>query len=260
MKRRDFFTVGAAAGLACRFSSQANAFGSEDARTAGQTSTKTPLGTPGRIDRERLRGRNINRSTVVCRNGVAATSQSIASTVGVDILKSGGNAIDAAIATSAMMSVVEPMSCGPGGDLFAILWVEADKKIYGLNASGRSPYGWSREKAKECGYDNSLPGLGPHTWSVPGCVSGWDALQRRFGKLSFRDVLAPAAEYAREGFPVTEIITEYFRGSERDFENFPNAAQTYLIDGNTPEFGQIFANPDISRFFEILMRDGAEAF
>lgn len=260
MKRRDFFKTSAAVGLVSQFSSPARAVAGQAAGSKTRSSARTPLGTPGVVDRSKLRGRNINRSTVVCRNGVVATSQSVASTVGVDILKAGGNAVDAAVAASAMMSVVEPMSCGPGGDLFAILWVEADKKLYGLNASGRSPYAWNREEAKKRGYDEALPELGPLTWSVPGCVSGWDALQHRFGKLSFKKVLAPAVEYAREGFPVTEIIADGFRGAAHGFKDFPNAARTYLIDGKPPQFGQVFANPDIAHFFEILMRDGAEAF
>ncbi|MBN2326144.1 MAG: gamma-glutamyltransferase family protein [Candidatus Omnitrophica bacterium] len=222
--------------------------------------TDTIAGSPASIDAGRLRGRNRDRSTLACRRGVCATSQPLAALAGVDVLKSGGNAIDAAVAMSAMMGVVEPMSCGPGGDLFAIVWIEKDKKLYGLNASGRSPFEWNLERARSRGYTDSLPELGPHTWSVPGCVSGWDALQKRFGKLTFKDVLSPAAQYAMEGFVVTEIIGGYFRGSDESFREFPNAAQTYLKDGKPPKYGQVFANPDMARFYETLIRGGADEF
>lgn len=259
MKRRDFFRTSAAMGLVSSFSSP-NRVAAAGSRSNHGSPPGAIVGAPAVLDRSQLRGRNNNRSTVACRKGVVATSQSIASSVGLEILKSGGNAIDAAIATNAMMSVVEPMSCGPGGDLFAIVWIEKEKKLYGLNASGRSPYEWNLEGAKRLGYTQALPEVGPLTWSVPGCVSGWDTLQKRLGKLSFSDVLAPAAAYARDGFVVTEIIGEYFRGSADDFKDHPNAAKTYLVDGKPPRYGQVFRNPDIADFFEMLMHDGAESF
>lgn len=259
MKRRDFLITGSQIGLLSNVNiTGQNAMASE---TQNKPSTApTVFGNPSFIDKRKLRGRNQNRSTVVCRKGVAATSQSVAATVGVDILKSGGNAIDAAVAMSAMMSVVEPMSCGPGGDLFAIVWSAKDKKLYGLNASGRSPYSWNIKAANEHGFTDQLPLHGPLTWSVPGCVSGWGALQKRLGRKTFKDVLAPAADYAREGFVVSEIIAGYFSGSDQAFKEFPNAAKTYLTDGKPPQYGQVFRNPDIAHFFDILMRDGADAF
>lgn len=259
MKRRDFLITGSQIGLLSNVNlAGKNAMASE---TQDNPSTApTVFGNPSFIDERKLHGRNQNRSTVVCRKGAAATSQSAASMVGADILKSGGNAIDAAVAMSAMMSVVEPMSCGPGGDLFAIVWSAKDKKLYGLNASGRSPYSWNIKAAKEHGFTDQLPLHGPLTWSVPGCVSGWGALQDRLGKKTFKDVLAPAANYAREGFVVSEIIAGYFSGSDQAFKEFPNAAKTYLSDGKPPQYGQVFRNPDIAHFFDILMRDGADAF
>ncbi len=257
MKRRDFFVTGAGLGIVSQLNMQ-HTIASAAPKT---TSKKTQImGKPANIIQSKLRGRNSNRSTVVCRNGVCATSQSVASTVGTDILKSGGNAVDAAVAMSAIMSVVEPMSCGPGGDLFAIVWIEKDKKLYGLNASGRSPYAWNRDEAKKRGYEDELPLHGPLTWSVPGCVSGWDALQQRLGKLTFKESLAPASEYAREGYILSEIIARGFSGADEAFKIFPNAAKTYLVDGKPPQYGQVVTNPDISHFFEILRRDGAEAF
>ena len=151
------------------------------------------------LDRDRLRHRNQNRSTVVCQNGIVCASQPLSAVAGLDILKAGGNAIDAAVCTNAMLSVVEPMSCGPGGDLFAIAWIEKDRKLCGLNASGRSPYDWNLEKAAQLGME-LIPAHEPLAWSVPGCVSGWAALLERFGSRNLAQVLEPAIHYAREGF------------------------------------------------------------
>ena len=143
---------------------------------------------PGMIDMERVRNRNQNRSTVVSANGMVCASQPLAAMVGVDILKSGGNAVDAAICVNAMLGLVEPPSNGLGGDLFAILWLEKDRRLYGLNASGRSPYDWGLKDALDMGLE-SIPGNSPLAWSVPGCVSGWGALSERFGKKPLADEL-----------------------------------------------------------------------
>lgn len=260
MRRRTFLasTAGLTSFNALSLS-PLNAFSNQEA-AAVNTQSQRLIGTPGLIHKDRLVGRNQNRSTVIARHGVVASSQPLASTVGLDILKKGGNAIDAAIAANAMLSVVEPMSCGPGGDLFAIVWIERDQTLYGLNASGRSPYRWNLEKAKSHGYDQQLPLFGPHTWSVPGCVSGWRALQTRFGSLTIRDVLEPAANYAKEGFGVTEIIAGEWSGAASTFKEHPNGLNTFTADGQAPRYGQVFSNPDIASFFEILMRDGAESF
>jgi len=127
-----------------------------------------------------VENRNQNRSTVVCQSGIVCTSQPLATVAGVEILRAGGNAIDAAVCANAMLSLVEPMNCGPGGDLFAIVWLEKDRKLYGLNASGRSPYEWDLDAARGLGI-KAIPGYSPLAWSVPGCVSGWAALLERFG-------------------------------------------------------------------------------
>ncbi len=255
MDRRNFISASAAAGIAANIVPQA-----KEASAMSHQSPTQILGDPAQIVKKKLRGRNQNRSTVVCRNGICATSQAVTSTMGIDILKNGGNAVDAAVAMSAMMSVVEPMSCGPGGDLFAIVWIEKEKKLYGLNASGRSPYAWNIEAAKKKGFTNRLPGLGPFSWSIPGCVSGWDAIQKKLGKLDFATVLAPAEEYARKGFVVSEIIGGYFSGAKQAFEDYPNAKATYTVDGNPPEYGQVFRNQDIADFLKILREQGGEAF
>lgn len=255
MDRRDFISTSATVGIAANMAVNMNV-----ATASSHASQATIQGEPASIKKEKLRGRNQNRSTVVGRKGICATSQAVASTVGIDILKNGGNAVDAAVAMNAVMSVVEPMSCGPGGDLFAIAWIEKDQKLYGLNASGRSPYAWNLDAAKDKGYTNQLPSLGPHTWSVPGCVSGWDAIQKKLGKQNFETVLAPAMEYAKHGFVVSEIIDGYFSGAKSSFQDYPNAMKTYTVDGNPPKYGQVYSNPDIANFLSILMNDGAEAF
>lgn len=260
MKRRRFFLAGAGAGLLSQWKSPLAILAATPDEPKDNLMMNTISGTASFIDSNRLRGRNRDRSTVACRRGVCATSQPVAACVGADLLKSGGNAVDAAVAMSAMMSVVEPMSCGPGGDLFVIVWIEKDRKLYGLNASGRSPFAWNRDEAIQRGYSTALPEIGPHTWSVPGCVSGWDALLKRFGRRSFKEVLVPAAECAREGFVVTEIIGGYFQGADKAFREFPSAAQTYLQNGKPPQYGQVFANRDLSKFYDLLIRDGAEEF
>jgi gamma-glutamyltranspeptidase/glutathione hydrolase len=203
-----------------------------------------------------LQNRNQNRSTIVCQNGIVCSSQPLASMAGVDILKAGGNAIDAAICANAMLSVVEPMMCGPGGDLFAIVWNEKERRLFGLNASGRSPYDWTLEQAQKLGL-KEIPTHSPLAWSVPGCVSGWAALQKRMGRLNLAQVLEPAIIYASEGFPVSPIIaTSWSFGQIGN----PALAKTFTPDGKAVRFGDIFKNPDLANFFEIIARDGPEAF
>ena len=209
------------------------------------------------MSHEMLRNRNQNRSTVVCQNGIVCSSQPLASIAGVDILKGGGNAIDAAICANAMLSVVEPMSCGPGGDLFAIVWVEKQKRLYGLNASGRSPYDWNLEDAHAMGL-KQIPVYSPLSWSVPGCVSGWGALREKFGSLSMARVLEAAIYYAREGFAVSPVIAESWPlyGSEKR----PTWAKIFVPGGKAVRFGDVFTNPDMAGFFETIAKDGVEAF
>ncbi|MCP4641333.1 MAG: gamma-glutamyltransferase [bacterium] len=211
---------------------------------------------PMRIDSERVHERNQNRSTVASRHGMVCASQPLATLAGVDVLRSGGNAIDAAVCANAMLSLVEPMNCGPGGDLFAIVWIEKDQRLYGLNASGRSPYDWSLKAAQDLGM-RSIPATTPLAWSVPGCVSGWGALLDRFGSRSMADVVAPTIACAREGFPVTPIIAADW-GFEAELH--PTLAETFMPDGRAPAFGEIFTNPDLAAFFETLSDGGAEAF
>jgi gamma-glutamyltranspeptidase/glutathione hydrolase len=199
------------------------------------------------------------RSPVIARHGIVATSQPLAAQAGLEILKAGGNAVDAAIATNAMLGLVEPASCGIGGDLFAIVWDAKSQKLYGLNASGRSPYAHTRELFKQKGL-KEIPITGPLSWSVPGAVSGWEALRERFGTKSFDQLLGPAIKYAEEGFAVTPVIAGEWRGGEKSLSRWPDSAKTYLIDGRAPRAGQVFANPRLAVNYRAIVRNGAEAF
>jgi gamma-glutamyltranspeptidase/glutathione hydrolase len=208
---------------------------------------------------DRVTGRTFaTRSEVIAANGMAATSQPLATQVCLDILKQGGNAIDAAIAGNAMLGLVEPMSNGIGGDLFAIIWDAKTKKLYGLNASGRSPKSLTLDYFKEHGY-TTIPANGPLPVSVPGCVDGWFEMHKRFGTLDMTKVLGPVINYAREGFPVSELIAYYFAGSTRLMQ-YPGFEQTYMPGGKAPVKGEIFKNPYLANTLEKIAREGRDAF
>lgn len=200
-----------------------------------------------------------SRSVVVAKHGIVATSHPLAAQAGLEILKSGGNAVDAAIAANAMLGLVEPMSCGIGGDLFCIYWDAKTKKLYGLNASGRSPYRLNREVFAEKGM-SEIPIHGPLAWSVPGCVSGWQELNDRFGKKKLAEILKSSIDTADEGFPVTEVIASYWQGAEKNLNQWPDSAATFLPDGHAPRFGQIFKNPRLAATYRKIATDGADAF
>jgi len=202
---------------------------------------------------------NQSRSVVVAEHGIVAASQPLAAQAGLDILKSGGNAIDAAIATNAMLGLVEPMSCGIGGDIFVIYWDNKTQKLYGLNGSGRSPYKLNSDVFKQRGLSD-IPGDGLLCWSVPGCVAGWEDLRSRFGNKSLAEILEPAISYAEKGFPVTEIISGGWRGSARRLAQRSDTAKTYLIDGHGPAEGEIFRNPRLAASYRAIAKDGPAAF
>lgn len=200
------------------------------------------------------------RSVVVARHGIVATSHPLAAEAGLDILKAGGNAADAAIAANAMLGVVEPMSCGIGGDMFVIYWDNATGKLHGLNASGRSPLKISRELFSEQGIQQ-IPVEGPLSWSVPGCVSGWGELHGRFGSRPLQEILAASIQTADEGFPVTEVIASYWKGAEESLGRWPDSASTFLVDRKrTPRFGEIFRNPRLARSYQLIAEQGPDAF
>ena len=199
------------------------------------------------------------RSTVIATGGMVATSHPLAAQVGLDILKAGGNAADAAIATNAMLGLVEPMSCGIGGDLFVIYWDNKTKKLYGLNASGRSPQAINRKVFAEKELDE-IPLEGPLPWSVPGCVDGWFELHERFGKTPMGEILGPSIRYGRQGFPVTEVIAGYWKSAEETLAKYPGSATTYLVDGKAPEEGDVFRNPSLADTYDTLAQQGRDAF
>lgn len=200
------------------------------------------------------------RSEVIAKNGMAATSQPLATQVAIDILKKGGSAVDAAIAANATLGLMEPTGNGIGGDLFAIVWIESEKKLYGLNASGRSPQSLTLEQLKrELGDAKSIPALGPLPVSVPGCVDGWFELHSKFGKLPMKQVLNPAIGYARDGFPVSELIAYYWQRSV-GLKAFPGFAETFLRDGKAPVKGEIFKNPHLANTLEQIADGGRDAF
>ena len=195
------------------------------------------------------------RSEVIAENGMVATSHPLATQVGIDILKKGGNAIDAAIASNAAIGLMEPTGNGIGGDLFAIIWIEKDKKLYGLNASGRSPKNLTLDYFKENNI-SEIPAYGPLPVSVPGCVDGWFELHDRFGKITMQEVLNPAIKYAENGFPVTELVAYYMEIADDNFNKYPNFKETYYINESTPKKGEIFKNPDLANTFKLIAKKG----
>jgi gamma-glutamyltranspeptidase/glutathione hydrolase len=199
------------------------------------------------------------RSVAVGHNGMVATSHPLAALVGLDVLKQGGNAVDAAIATSAAMGLMEPMSCGIGGDLFAIVWDAKNQKLLGLNASGAAPKRATREWFKGEGL-TEIPETGPLSWSVPGCVAGWEELRKKLGTKTLAQLLEPAIRYAEEGFPVPEVIAGYWREAARKLGRTPEARSTYLPAGRPPSVGELFKNPYLAKTYRELATHGAAAF
>jgi gamma-glutamyltranspeptidase/glutathione hydrolase len=199
------------------------------------------------------------RSAVLARHGMAATSQPLATAAAIKVLQQGGNAVDAAIAANAVLGVVEPMSCGIGGDLFAIVWDARSQKLYGLNASGRAPYSATREAFAARGL-KEIPTYGPLSWSVPGCVDGWEELRRRFGSRPLAELLAPAIAYAEEGFPVSEIIADDWHKAAPELAPIPTSAACFLPGGVAPYTGAIFRNPDLARSLRTIAQGGRDAF
>ncbi len=209
-----------------------------------------------------------SRSPVLARHGMAATSHPLASSVAVDIMKQGGSAVDAAIAANALLALVEPHACGIGGDLFAIVWDPKTKKLHGYNGSGRSPSGLTYEAMRAAlGERESIPLFGPLAITVPGAVDGWYALHERFGKLTMAELLAPAIQYAEEGFAVTEVDAALWAEALAEFEadELPPSMldelhRVYQIDGRPPRPGEVFRNPDLAKSYERLATGGRESF
>ena len=203
--------------------------------------------------------RSQSRSLVASQNGVVASESVLASQVGAKILEQGGNAIDAAVATNAMMGLLAPMNDGVGGDLFAIVYEARTGKLYGLNASGWAPAGLTPEFLLAKGI-TAMPQSGIQSVTVPGAVEGWDKLLKRFGRKSFPDVLAPAIAYADSGFPVGEVVSVFWRDSEDILKADEATAKTYLVNGHAPTSGQVFRNPDLAWTYRQLAQFGRNAF
>ena len=221
-----------------------------------------------------------HRSEVMARNGMVTTSQPLAAEVGLDILKKGGNAIDAAVATAAALSLMEPMNVGPAGDLFAIIYVAKEKKLYTLNASGTAPSGQTLARMNSLGYSwnpenwgpgSGMPSGGILTVTVPGSVWGWDAVLRRFGTMTFKETLQPAIDYAEQGFPVSERIADGWRlprglspvagdPAKCCTQVDPDSIANWYIGGKQPAAGQIYRNPDLAKTFRILQQKGRDGF
>ena len=200
-----------------------------------------------------------SRSEVIAKNGVAATSHPLATQVAIDTLKNGGTAMDAAIAANALLGLVEPTGNGIGGDLFAIVWSAKDNKLYGINGSGRSPKSLTLEYFKEQKL-KKIPTYGPLSVSVPGTVDAWFRLHERFGKLPMSELLAPAIHYAEEGFPVTEVIQDYWQRSVPLLKQYPGYLETFTIDGRAPRVGEIFRNPRLANTLKKIAEGGADVF
>jgi len=196
---------------------------------------------------------------VISQHGIVATSQTLASQAGAQILTRGGSAIDAAIAANAVLGVVEPMSDGIGGDLFAIYWNAKTGKLTGLNASGWAPKALSIDYLRKKGVSNT-PQSGIQSVTVPGCVDGWEKLHRKFGRLPWHDLFQPAIYYAQNGFPVTEMIAGAWNRATSTLETDENARRIFLRNGSAPATGELFRNPELGRGLELIRDGGAAAF
>ncbi|WP_321309792.1 gamma-glutamyltransferase [Marinifilum fragile] len=209
---------------------------------------------------DRITGFNFaTRSEVIAQNGMACTSQPLATQVALDILKSGGNAVDAAIAANATLGLMEPTGCGIGGDIFVILWDAKTKKLYGLNGSGRSPKSLTLEYLQQ-NTNGKIPAYGPLPVSVPGCVDGWFTIHEKFGKMDMKEILQPAIRYARDGFPVSELIAYYMNLSSQRLKKYPGFAETYMSNGKMPQKGEVFRNPYLANTYEIIATGGRDTF
>lgn len=214
---------------------------------------------------DRITGRDFaTRSEVIAPHAMVATSHPLATQIGLQVMREGGSAVDAAIAANAALGLMEPTGCGIGGDLFAIVWDAKSEKLYGLNASGRSPRGLTyemlAEELEKLGRED-LPPYGMLPISVPGTVDGWFELHEKFGKLPMEKILTPAIHYAENGFPLTDLIAYYWARSVPRLSPQPGAfEETFTINGKAPAKGEIFRNPDLAATYRAVAKDGRDAF
>ncbi|WP_205123426.1 gamma-glutamyltransferase [Maribacter aurantiacus] len=209
---------------------------------------------------DRLTGETFTtRSEILAQNGMAATSQPLATQAALDILKKGGSAMDAAIAANAVLGLVEPASCGIGGDIFAIVWSAKEQKLYGFNGSGRAPKSLSIDYFIDKGM-KYVPFYGPLPVSVPGCVDGWFTLHEKFGKIPMKDILKPAIDYGNNGFPVSEVIAYEMVSNYESVQDQPGFADTYMPNGRPPMKGEVFVNKNLAATYALIAKDGRDAF
>ena len=209
---------------------------------------------------DRITGEDFtSRSEVIAAHGMVASSHPLATQIGLEILKQGGSAVDAAIAVNAALGLMEPTGNGIGGDLFAIVWDAKSKKLYGLNASGPAPKKLSLEYFQENNL-SEYPEFGPLPVTVPGAVAGWSELHKKFGKLPIDHLFKPTIAYAREGFPVTETIAYYFTLNKQRFQDYPNFKEVWMANGDVPKTGEIFKNPALGNTLETLADKGLSEF
>src|SRR5471030_1211723 len=201
----------------------------------------------------------VGRSRIATKYGIVAASQPLAARAGVQILERGGNAVDAAIATNAVMGLVEPQSNGIGGDLFAIVYDARGGALHGLNACGWAPAGLTPALLKSQGM-TQMPPFGIHTVTVPGAVAGWEAMRAKLGSQPMADLLAPAMVYADEGFPVSDVIAAHWQALADTLATEPNAATIYLPDGRAPRAGELFRNPDLAGSLRLIAQHGPAGF
>ena len=212
------------------------------------------------ISYDRILGKDFaTRSEVIATNGMAATSHPLATQTAIDVLKDGGNAIDAAIAANAVLGLVEPTGCGIGGDLFAIVWIEEDKKLYGLNSSGPAAQDMTIKKLKAMGIDK-IPPFGPLPVTVPGAVAGWTALHKRFGKKSFDELFTNAIYYADNGFPITEVVGYYLQLSSERYKDYPNFKDVWMPNGDALKKGDVFVNKGLANTYKEIAKSYGESF
>jgi len=200
-----------------------------------------------------------SRSEVIGQNGMVATSHPLATQIGLDILKQGGTAIDAAIAANIALGLMEPTGNGIGGDLFAIVWDAKTQQLHGLNASGPAPKNLTIDYFIEKGL-KKIPSYGPLPVTVPGAVDGWVKLHEKFGKMDFKLLFEPTIEYAKSGFPVTETIAYYLDRSQKRFENYPNFNDVWVKNGRMPQKGEIFKNPQLAKTLQVIASKGRAGF
>jgi gamma-glutamyltranspeptidase / glutathione hydrolase len=215
---------------------------------------------PGLRGGDRASGRfPATRSVVHARHGMVAAAHPLAVQIGVEVLKKGGSAVDAAIAVNAALGFLEPMSCGIGGDLFAMVWDAKTGRLYGLNASGRAPAALTADRIP-AEKDGTIPLYSPYSWSVPGAVDGWFELHRRFGRLPMADLLAPAIRAAREGEPVPQFIAWLWARDLAKVGDKAGFAATFLPEGRPPKEGEVFKNPALASAYEAIAKEGRDGF